>query len=191
MEKLQSLQCDISKERMCRFFYISDSDFEDLIKNISSDLKEKDLKAILALKWDYYINKPRDVLLDMFQKGQIMKFAPSTFQSVLKRIERMDLIPIIDDFYKYHNKPKVISDDTVHHHFESLHILLKSIRYSLWDLESDYKIAALTSLSSELENICYQAYNTYESIQNAVLEFTEMQSMGKSEYLCTMAKCRM
>ena len=192
MEKLQSLQSGISKERMSRFLHISDSEFEDLIKNMSSDLKEKDLKAILALRWDYRVcDDQRDVLLHMFREGQIMKFVPSTFQSVLKRIERLDLLPMIDDFYKNYKKPKVISDDIVHHHFESLHILLKSIHFSLWDLESDYKIAALTSLSSELENLFYQAYNMNESIQNAVMEFTELQSMGKSEYSCTMATCRM
>ena len=183
MEKLQYLQSDVSKERMSQYLHISDSDFEDLIKNISSDLKEKDLEAIQALKWDYHVNDdPRDVFLHMFWEGQIIKFTPSTFQSVLKRIERIDLLPIIDDFYKKYNKPKVISDDIVHHYCESLHILVKSIHFSLWDLESEYKISSLTSLSSELEKIFYQAYNTHESIQNSVLEFTEMQSMGKSEY---------
>ena len=39
-------------------------------------------------------------------------------------------------------------------------------------------IPALISLSSELENISYQANNIYKSIQNAILEFSDTQSTG-------------
>ena len=168
------------------FLYISDSDFEDLIKNISACLKEKDVKAILALRWGRSVRgDPRDVLHHMFWEGDIMKFAPSSCQSIFKKIERMDVIPTIDDFYKNYTKRKpIITEDIIHREFESLNIFLKSIRHSLWDLEKDYKTDSLTSLSSELENIFYQAHNMNESIQNAILEFSEMQSIGKIKYLC-------
>ena len=190
-EKLQSFQSEISKERINHFPYISDSDFENLIKKVSSSLNEKDVKAILALRCGHSVrDDPRDILLQMFQDGEIMKCAPSNFQSVLKKIDRMDVMPIIDDFYKNYTKPNSITEDVIDHAIESLNIFSKSIQRSLWDLEIDYKIASLTSLSSELENIFYQAYNMNESIQSAIMEFSEMESIGRSNFfvllICTM-----
>ena len=183
---MQSLPSDISKEKISHFPHISDSDFENLITKISAGLNEKDVKAIEALRWGRDVSRdPNYTLLHiMFWEVEIVKFAPSSFQSVLKRIEGMDVIPIIDDFYKNYAKPKTITEDIIHDEFESLHVLLKSIQLSLWALEIDYKIASLTSLSSELENIFYQAYNMNESIQNAILDFSEKESIGKNKYLC-------
>ena len=177
---MQSFQSEISKERISHFPYISDSDFENLIEKVSASLGEKDAKAILALRCGYSIRyDPRDVLLQMFRDGEIIKCAPSNFQSLVKKIERMDVIPIIDDFYKNYTKPETIAEDSIDHVFDSLNIFSKSIQHSLWDLEVDYKIASLTSVSSELENIFYQAYIMYETIQNAILEFSDIESISK------------
>ena len=179
---MQSFQSDLNKERISHFPYIYDSDFENLIKKISASLYEKDAKAINALTCGHsFHDDPRDTLLYMFRKGEIIKCAPSNFKSVFKKIERMDVIPIIDDFYENYTKPKTITEDVIDHVFESLNFFSKSIKHSLWDLEMDYKNTSLNSLSSELENIFYQAYNLYESIQNAILEFSDLESIGKSK----------
>ena len=177
---MQYFQSDLSKERISHFPHISDSDLENLIKKISASLNEKDVKAIEALRCGYSChNDPRGILLQMLQDGEIIKCAPSNFQSVFKKIERMDVIPIIDDFYKNYIKPNTITEDIIDHLFKSLNIFLKSIQHSLWDLEVDYKTASLASLSSELENIFYQAYNMNESIQITILEFSGIEPIGK------------
>ena len=177
MEKLQG---QVSKEMISHFPYISDSDFEILIIKVFAYLKENDVIAILALRKGRHKIYTENILLHMFCNNEIMKFSPNSFQTLLKKIERNDLIPIVDDFYKNCTKPKIITEKTIDQQFISLDDFMTSITSSLWALEIDYTITSLTSLSSELENIFYQAYNMNESIQNAILEFSEKQSIGKN-----------
>ena len=172
------------------FPYILDSDFENLITKISACLKENDVKEILALRQGHKIHDdPRNIFLDMFHEREIMKFSPGSFQTVLKKIERKDLIPIVYAFYNNCTKPKIITEKTIDHEFESLHDFMISITSSLWDLEPYHKIASLVSLSSKLENIFYHGYKMYESIQNAILEFSEKQSIGKRNILWLQVEC--
>ena len=173
---MESFQSDISKEKLSNFIHITDSDFEGLILKVSAHLKEKDEKSILALRQGL-ADCLKNPLIHLFRKGQIIKSVPSSFQTLLKKIERMDLMPIVDDFYKNFTKPNVVTKISIQNELKSLHQIMSSITSSLYDLMT-FKIGSLIRFSSVLENIFYQGHNIYQSIQDAIMEFSATQSRG-------------
>ena len=164
MKNVQSFQSVVVKKEKI------DSDFEDLV---SAGLKVEDDKAIVALTQLY--SHPSNFLHNMFHEEQIMKSVPSIFQTVLKKIKRINLIPIIDNFYKNFTDP---TEESIHHKFESLHQIMTLITTSLLDLEYNYKSVFLISLLADMEKVFFQANWIYESIQDTLLEFSDTQPTG-------------
>ena len=71
----------------------------------------------------------------------------------------------------------MLSKISIQNELKSLHLIMSSITSSLYDLMT-FKIASLISFSSVLENIFYLAHNIYQSIQDAIMEFSGTQSRG-------------
>jgi len=121
----------------------------------------------------------------MFRGNQILKSIPSTFQNVLKKIERTDLLSIVDKFYyDKHSAPKVITKGTINSELESLSEVFKAFITSLYLFNPNYfEDSSLTTLSMVLENVFHQAYMAYETIQEAIKKFSLEQARGMSNLL--------
>jgi len=123
----------------------------------------------------------------MCREKEIIKSVPSTFRSVLEKIERVDLLSDVDNFYdNKHSNPKFSNDERINHGLESLYEVLNLIIASLisFQLNLDHQSNSLSSVLTDLEKVFYKAYTVYEAIPEAIQKFPLGQARGKWSLEC-------